>query len=67
MYLRRWFPRIVAFGVAFPFEEVLQLFSASVALVTPDGLDLVLFFSSDEVGWRLGVVGAVFYCFHEWG
>jgi hypothetical protein len=23
MYLRRWFPRIVAFRVAFPFEEVL--------------------------------------------
>jgi hypothetical protein len=51
MYLRCRFPRIVTFGVPLPFEEVLQLSGASMASVTPDGLDFVLFFTSDEVGW----------------
>jgi hypothetical protein len=32
-----------------------------------DGLDFILFFASDEVGWQSGVVGAVFLCFYIWG
>jgi hypothetical protein len=31
------------------------------------GLDFVLFFTSHEVRWWSGVVGAVFYCFDIWG
>ena len=62
-----WLPGVVAFRVPFPFDKVLQLFSPSMTLVAPDGLDFVLFFVVDKVRWWSRVVLPVFFCFDEWG
>jgi hypothetical protein len=62
-----WLPDVVAFGVPFPFDKVLQLFSLPMTSVAPDGLDFVLFFVVDKVRWGSGVVFSVFFCFDEWG
>ena len=67
VYLGRGFPRVIRFGVPFPLDEVLQLFSSSMMSVALDGLDLILFFISHEVRGRLAVVFAVFFCFDIWG
>src|SRR5229473_528530 len=61
------FPRVVAFGVSQPLDQVLQLFSPPLTSVAADGLDLVLFSPSREVQWRPGVVFSVFFCFAIWG
>ena len=46
------FPDVVAFGVASPFDQILQLFLSPMMLVAPNGLELVLFFASYQVwGW----------------
>src|SRR6266851_2792252 len=57
------FPYVVAFGVAEPLDQVLQLFSLAMTSVAADGLDLILFSPPHEVRWRLGVVFSVFFCF----
>src|SRR6266853_3837745 len=57
------FPRVVAFGVTKPLDQVLQLFSAPLTSVAADGLDFVLFPPSHEVWWRPGVIFSVFFCF----
>src|SRR5216683_6573054 len=62
-----WFPRVVAFGVARPLDQVLQLFSPPLTSVAADGLDLVLFCPPHEVRWRSGVVFSVCFCFAIWG
>ncbi len=61
------FPRVVAFGVSQPLDQVLQLFSPPLTSVAADGLDFVLFSPSHEVWWRPGVVVPVFFCFAKWG
>ena len=40
------FPGVIAFGVASPLDQVLQLFLLPIMSVAPDSLDLVLFFTS---------------------
>ena len=45
------FPRVVTFQISFPLQEILQLLSSPMTLVVPDGLDFVLFFPSDKIGW----------------
>ena len=62
-----WFPHVVAFGVAEPLNQVLQLFSLAMTSVAMDGLDLILFSTPHEVGWRPGIVFSVFFCFAIWG
>src|SRR6266851_2267369 len=62
-----WFPRVVAFGVSKPVDQVLQLFSPPLTSVAADGLDFVLFPPSHEVRWWPGVVFSVFFCFAIWG
>src|SRR5216684_2839509 len=62
-----WFPRVVAFRVPKPLDQVLQLFSPPLTSVAADGLDLVLFSSSHEVRWWPGIVFSVFFCFAIWG
>src|SRR6266851_3783080 len=57
------FPRVVAFGVAKPLDQVLQLFSPPLTSVAADGLDFVLFYVSHEVRWWSGVVFSMFFCF----
>ena len=57
------FPYVVAFGVPFPFDEVLQPFRPSELLVCDDSFNFVFFFSVDKVrGWS-GEVWAVRSCF----
>src|SRR6266851_395263 len=61
------FPRVVAFGVSQPLDQVLQLFPPPLTSVAADGLDFVLFSPSHEVRWRPGVVFPMFFCFAIWG
>ncbi len=44
-------PGVIAFGVALPLNEILQLFFPSMTLVASDGLDLILFSVVDKVRW----------------
>jgi hypothetical protein len=61
------FPGVIAFRVALPLDQVLQLFLPSMTSVAPDGLDLVLFLAFYQVrGWPR-VVLAVFFCLDIWG
>ena len=55
-YLFLGFPRIVSRGVAFPFDEVLQLASPSIKPVPHDSLYFELRFSVDHFGrWTIVV------------
>jgi hypothetical protein len=67
MYVVCWFPYIVTFGVFQPFDEVLQLLSPSVILVTDYLLHFVLFFSFYCFWWRSAEVGSVLFHFPIWG
>jgi hypothetical protein len=61
------FPGVIAFGVALPFDQVLQLSFPSMTSVASDGLDFVLFSPFYQFqGWPR-VVLAVFFCFDERG
>ncbi len=61
------FPGVIAFGVALPLYEILQLLFLPMTSVAPDGLDLILFLVVDKVRWGSGVVFPVFFCLYEWG
>jgi hypothetical protein len=53
------FPGVVAFGVACPFDQVLQSFGLPPG---PMGMDLfyfVFFFSINQIRWRSGEVWAM--------
>ncbi len=63
MNLISWFPCVVAFGVSFPFNEVLQLFRSSKLSVCDDSLNFVFLFSVDKVRRWSGEVWAVRSCF----
>jgi len=63
MDLVSWLPCVVAFGVSFPFDEILESFHSSELSVCDDPFDFVFFFSIDKVrGWS-GKVWAVRSCF----
>ena len=51
MDLVSWFPSVIGFWVALPFDQVLEGSRASRILVINDLLDFILFFSFDKV-WR---------------
>ena len=53
------FPSIVAFGVVFPFDEVLESSSPAVASVTLDLIHFIFFFSINQIRRRSGEVWAV--------
>jgi len=44
-----WFLDIIIYRVAFPFDEILYLFSPSIMSVALNSLNLVLFFIVDKV------------------
>jgi len=56
MQLFHWFPCVIAFWVALPFEEIFQLFVFPKSLMSPDVFDFVLCFSFDEIRWWSGEV-----------
>ena len=62
-HLTRSFPRIVCCGVALPPHQVLQLVPFTKETVSHDGLDLVLLFSVDHLGWWLVEIDPVFRSF----
>ena len=47
MHLVSWLPCVVAFGVAFPFDEILESSSPTMTSVVNDALHFILFFSID--------------------
>jgi hypothetical protein len=53
------FPGVVAFGVSFPFDEILQGFAMSLMLVGMDLIHFILLFSFDQVRRGLGKVWAM--------
>jgi hypothetical protein len=63
MYLVSWFPGVVAFGVPFPFDEVLECSGSSMTSVVNDTFHFVFFFSVDKIRWWSGEVRAVRSCF----
>ena len=61
------FPGIVSLGVSFPFDQILQSSLFLKPSMVPDGLDLILLFSIDDVwGWSREV-GSVLPCLLIWG
>jgi hypothetical protein len=56
-------PGVVAFGVSFPFDEVLEPPRSAMTSVAQYSLHLVLFFSADKVRWGTGEVRSEVYCF----
>jgi hypothetical protein len=44
-------PRIVTFGVSFPFDEILESLRPPMMSVVQDTLHFVLLFSTDKVRW----------------
>jgi hypothetical protein len=62
-----WLPRVVAFRVSLPLDEVLQLFSPPLTSVAANGLNFVLFFTSHKVWGRSRIVCAMFFHFYIWG
>ncbi len=63
MDLVSWLPCVVAFGVSFPFDEILKPFRSSELSVCNDPFDFVFFFSIDKVRRWSGKVQAVCSCF----
>src|SRR5579863_4592431 len=67
MYLVSWFPGVITFRVAFPFEEILELLSSTMTSVAPYLLHLILCFSCDKVRWVSGVIRSMRVRFDVWG
>ena len=57
------FPRIVTFGVSFPFDEILELPRPPMTSVVQDAFYFVLFFPTDKVRWGSGEVWSEGWCF----
>jgi hypothetical protein len=52
-------PGVVAMGVTFPFDEILELPASTFEPVIDDGLHFIFFFVPDQVGWWSAEVGSV--------
>ena len=63
MNLVSWLPCVVAFGIFFPFDEVLQSFRSSELSVCDNSFHFVFLFSINEVRWWSGEVRSVGLCF----
>ena len=48
----RQLPRIVTFRIPLPFQKVLQLSPLSMMSMALNGLDFVVFFSSNKIRWQ---------------
>jgi hypothetical protein len=63
MYLVSWFPCVVTFGVALPFDEVLECLITSMMSVVDHTFYLIFLFSVDKVGRWSRRVRSVGMCF----
>jgi len=61
--LVRGFPRVVAIGISFPFDQVLESPGSSMTSVADDTLHHVFGFSFDKVRWWPGEVRTVRHSF----
>jgi hypothetical protein len=52
-------PRVVAVGISFPFEEILQLPFSSLESVIDDSFHFVFVFASDQFGRWSDEIGSV--------
>jgi hypothetical protein len=57
------FPSVVAFGVALPFDQILQGFEPPPGPMRTYLLHFILLFSINQIWWRSGEVGSVCLCF----
>ena len=55
----RQLPRVITFQVSCPLQELLQLSLFPMTSVVLDGLNFVVFFSSDKIRWRSREVWAM--------
>jgi len=53
------FPSIVAFGISFPFDEILECSGPPMTSVAFDQLHFIFRFSINQIRWRSGEIGAV--------
>src|SRR5216683_4312156 len=67
LYVVDGLPGVIAFGVALPLYEILQLSFLPMTSVAPDGLDLVLFSVVDKVRWGSRIIFPVFFCLYIGG
>jgi hypothetical protein len=58
-----FFPGVVAFGVALPFDQILQGLGLPPGPMRMYLLHFVLLFSINQIWWRSGEVGSVCRCF----
>ena len=63
MYLISWLPGVIAFGVFFPLDQVLESALSPLAPMIDNLLHLVFFCSFDKVRWGSREVGAMRYGF----
>ena len=66
VYLISWFPGIIAFGVSFPFDEILKSSGPAMTSVVNNLLHFIFFFSINQVRWWSGEVGSVCCGFLIW-
>jgi hypothetical protein len=50
------FPGVVAFGVAYPLDQILRSFGPPPGPMGPDLFHLVFFFPVNQIRWRSGEV-----------
>jgi hypothetical protein len=43
------FPSVVAIGIAFPFDEILQLIASAIMAMRFDGFHFIFFFSINDI------------------
>ena len=60
------FPGVVAFGVPFPLDQVLELSPPAVTAMVSNRLDFVLLSIIDKVRWGSREVLSVLFRFLEW-
>src|ERR1700688_4033243 len=67
MHVTGRLPSAVTVRVPLPFDAVLEDLVPAEHAVIRDGLDFVLFLTSDQVGWWLDEVGPMSRSLYVWG
>jgi hypothetical protein len=66
LYVFNGFPGVIAFGVPFPLDQILELSPPAVTAMVPNRLDFVLFSIIDKVRWGSREVLPVLIRLFEW-
>ena len=62
-YIAVVFPGVIGLGIPFPLDQVLESSPSPKIAMVSDGLDLIFFFSINDVWGRSREVGSVLFCF----